>query len=127
MRDGLFESRPVIPIGYLVRELRQARMLTLSELAKRSSISRGHLFHVENRTFAPSLATLEKICRGLRLDTNRLLTMSVSDLLLEDTFIRAVHPLIRCLNTAQRSQVLRTLEAAPKDQRRTVNKFLAAD
>ena len=53
-------------------------MLSASELARRSGISRGHLHHVENRSFTPSLRTLEKISFGLGVGLRRLLTLNSS-------------------------------------------------
>src|SRR5712692_7327321 len=103
----------MIPVAYVVREMRLSRMLTLAELARRSGISRGHLFHIENRDFAPSLATLERICQGLGVGPDRL-WMSVSELLLEDRFIQEILPLLPVLSCEQRKALRRTLEAAPK-------------
>jgi transcriptional regulator with XRE-family HTH domain len=92
-------------------------MLTASELAKRSRISRGHLHHVENKSFVPSLRTLEKICAGLGVGMGRLLTLNSPEAVLEDSFIQEITPFLPCLNARQRELVLRTLQAAPKNQR----------
>jgi transcriptional regulator with XRE-family HTH domain len=101
----------------VIRELRRSRMLTASELAKRSGISRGHLHHVENRSFTPSLRTLEKISVGLSVGVGRLLTLTSSEVVLEDSFVQQVRPFLRHLNSQQRRLLLRTLEAAPKNRR----------
>src|SRR6266404_894843 len=104
-------------IADAIRELRRSRMLTASELAKGSRISRGHLHHVENQSFMPSLRTLEKISAGLGVGVGRLLTLNSSEVVLEDSFIQEVRPFLPCLNLRQRELVLRTLRAAPKNQR----------
>jgi transcriptional regulator with XRE-family HTH domain len=117
-------ARPTGPGGYsvrwianVIRELRRSRMLSASELARRSGISRGHLHHVENRSFTPSLRTLAKISAGLGVGLGRLLTLNSSEILLEDLFVQQVQPFLRHLNSQQRKLVLRTLEAAPKNRR----------
>jgi len=104
-------------IADAIRELRRSRMLTASELAKRSRISRGHLHHVENKSFMPSLRTLEKISVGLGVGLGRLLTLNSSEVVLEDSFIRQIRPFLASLNSHQRELVLRTLQAAPKNRR----------
>jgi transcriptional regulator with XRE-family HTH domain len=106
-------------IADVIREFRRSRMLTQSELARRSQISRGHLYHVENQSFVPSLRTLEKLSVGLDVGLGRLLTLSAAapDFVLEDAFVKQVRPFLRCLNSRQREFVLRTLEAAPKNRR----------
>ena len=104
-------------IADVIRELRRSKMLTASDLAKRSGISRGHLHHVENESFAPSLRTLERISAGLGVGLGRLLTLNSSEIVLEDSFVREVRPFLRCLNSRHRELLLRTLEAAPKNRR----------
>jgi len=109
------ECCSVRSIANTIRELRRSRMLSASELAaRRSGISRGHLHHVENRSFTPSLRTLEKISFGLGVGLGRLLTLNSSEIVLEDAFIQQVRPFLRHLDSQQRKLLLRTLEAAPK-------------
>jgi transcriptional regulator with XRE-family HTH domain len=103
-------------IADAIRELRRSRMLTASELAKRSRISRGHL-HVENKSFMPSLRTVEKISAAMGVGVQRLLTLNSSEVVLEDSFIQEIRPFLPRLNARQRELVLRTLQAAPKNQR----------
>ena len=104
-------------IADAVRELRRSRMLSPSELAKRSRISRGHLHHIENETFAPGLVTLERLSAGLGVGVQRLLALNPSEVVLEDSFIQEIRPFLPSLNARQRELVLRTLQAAPKNQR----------
>jgi len=116
------ESCSVWSIANVIRELRRSRMLSASELARRSGISRGHLHHVENRSFTPSLRTLEKISVGLGVGVGRLLTLNSSEVVLEDSFVQQVRPFLRHLNSQQRRLLLRTLEAAPKNSKAPVMK-----
>lgn len=104
-------------IGHKIRELRRARMLTGPELARRARMSRGHLYHIENIRFAPSVATVERIAGALEIGPGRLLVLGPSEIVLEDSFVRAVKPYLRALNDAQRKHVLQMLAAAPKSQR----------
>lgn len=104
-------------IAYKIRELRRARMLTSPELARRARISRGHLFHIENKRFQPSLATLERIASGLETGLGRLLALTPHEIVLEDSFVREVKPYLRALNPGQRDHLLRVLAAAPKVSR----------
>jgi transcriptional regulator with XRE-family HTH domain len=106
-----------MPIADVIRELRRSRMLSQPELARRSGISRGHLHHVENETFVPSLRTLEKLSVGLDVGLGRLLTLNPSEIVLEDQFVQRVRPFLSRLNSHQRELLLRTLQAAPKNGR----------
>jgi transcriptional regulator with XRE-family HTH domain len=106
-------------IADVIRELRRSRMLSQSELARRSRISKGHLHHVENRTFVPSLRTLEKLSDGLGVGLGRLLTLNSSEIVMEDYFVQQIRPFLPRLNSGQRELLLRTLEAAPKSGKKT--------
>ena len=100
-------------------KLRRAQGLTLAQLAARSQMPRGHLYHIEAQTFATSLATLEKICSGLNVGLGRFLAMnSHNEIVLEDSFVRQVKPYLAVLNHEQRKHVLKTLAAAPKQTKR---------
>src|SRR5216684_9341056 len=108
--------RRSISIASVITELRRSRCLTGPELAKRSGMSRGHLFHIEHETFAPSLRTLEKLSVGLGVGLGRLLALSAADsntFVFEDSFSRQVKPFLRLLNDQQKQRVLKTLQAAP--------------
>ena len=104
-------------IADAIRELRRSRMLSPSELAKRSRVSCGHLHHIENQKFVPSVRTLERLCAGLGVGVPRLLALNPSEVVLEDSFIQEIQPFLPSLNARQREFVLRTLQAAPKNQR----------
>jgi len=104
-------------IAEVIVELRRSRRMTGQELARRSQISRGHLHHIENQSFTPSLRTLEKLSVGLGVGLRRLLTLNSSEIVLEDSFIQQIRPFLPCLNSRHRELVLRTLQAAPKTGR----------
>lgn len=54
-------------------DLRRNRNLTQEQLSKRIGISRGYLSDIEIGAKEPSLSTLSKICRTLRVSPNLLL------------------------------------------------------
>lgn len=101
-------------LAHAIRELRRSRMLSISELARHSQISKSHLFHVERERYAPSLASLEKISAGLGVGVKQLLTLNSTGIVLEDDFVQRVRPFLPRLTSEQRTHLLRTLRAAPK-------------
>ena len=54
-------------IGIALRQLRQANLLTLTELADISSVSSGMISRIENGQVSPSLATLDALAKGLNV------------------------------------------------------------
>lgn len=61
-------------IGKNIAELRKSKGLTLSELAKRSNISKSYLSNIErNVNQNPSIAVLEKIANVLSVEVNFLI------------------------------------------------------
>jgi transcriptional regulator with XRE-family HTH domain len=106
-------------ISDVIRRLRESHSMTRSELARRSKMSRSHLWHIEQGHMLPGLGTLEKISRALEVGMGRLLSArSDSDVLLEDGFIRVAHPYLRHLDHRQRQLLLETLQAAPRKRDR---------
>lgn len=104
-------------LSQAIRELRRSQRLTLSELARRSGLSRGHLSSVENeRFFSPSIQTLIRISEGLNVEARRLLALTTFQVTMEDPFVRQVKPYLAGLNHEQRKHVLKTLAAAPKQR-----------
>lgn len=105
-------------LGRNIYKLRRSRMLTASALAKRSHISRGHLFNIENESFSPGIRTLEKISAALDIGLGRLLTLGPSEIVLEDSFVQQVGTFLPRLNQQQRQHLLTTLRAAPRQKDR---------
>ena len=65
----LFEKWPnretVENIGQRIRQLRESRGMTQSQLQARSRVSRSYLSRIESGQMTPSLATLERISEAL--------------------------------------------------------------
>jgi XRE family transcriptional regulator, master regulator for biofilm formation len=61
-------------IGRKIEELRKKKGLTLSELAKRSKVSKSYISNIErNVNHNPSIAVIERIAVVLNVDVNCLL------------------------------------------------------
>ena len=56
-----------LQLGPRIRALRQARHLTLRELAERAGVTESFLSQVEREVTSPSIASVQKIARGLDL------------------------------------------------------------
>ena len=73
----LFEKWPnretVENIGQRIRQLRESRGMTQSQLQARSRVSRSYLSRIESGQMTPSLGTLEKISEALGVGLNRFL------------------------------------------------------
>ena len=104
-------------IGQRISQLRESRMMTRPQLARRSKVSRSHLWHIEQGHMVPGLSTLERISEALDVGLVRLFSRSDDEFLLEDTFIRDMQPFLRRLGYRQRQLLLKTLEAAPRNAR----------
>ena len=102
--------------GDQIRMLREARRLSRPQLAARASVSRTHLWHLEKNHMTPGLVTLEKIAAALDVGLSRFF-IHPDGLLLEDSFVQKIQPLLHRLNSQQRDLLLRTLQAAPKSGR----------
>ena len=63
-------------IGTLLRKHRKEAQLTLKVVAEKASISEGFLSQVENDVNSPSVDTLIRICKALKVDAGELLTMA---------------------------------------------------
>lgn len=58
--------------GKFVRQLRRARGMTQEALAERAGVSADTVRRLEKGEFSPSLDTLRKLTRGLRIDLSSL-------------------------------------------------------
>src|SRR6202171_2584123 len=93
----LFEKWPnretVENIGKRIRQLRESRGITQSQLQARSRVSRSYLSRIESGQMTPSLGALEKISEALGIGLNRFfLSASDGGGLLEDPFIQGLRP-----------------------------------
>lgn len=112
----LFENWPnretVENIGVRIRQLREARGMTQSQLQARSGVSRSYLSRIESGQMTPSLGTLEKVAESLGVGLNRFfIPATKSEALLEDPFIQGVRPFLRQLDFNQWQSILKRLQA----------------
>src|SRR5260370_6737934 len=102
----LFEKWPnretVENIGQRIRQLRESRGMTQSQLQARSRVSRSYLSRIESGQMTPSLGTLEKISEALGVGLSRFfIPESDGEALWEDAFIQGLRPFLRQLDWEQ--------------------------
>jgi transcriptional regulator with XRE-family HTH domain len=112
----LFEKWPnrdtVENIGQRIRQMRESRGMTQSQLQARSRVSRSYLSRIESGQMTPSLGTLEKISEALGVGLNRFFVPeSNGEMLLEDPFIQGLRPFLRQLDLEQWQSILKRLQA----------------
>jgi transcriptional regulator with XRE-family HTH domain len=112
----LFEKWPnretVENIGRRIRQLRESRAMTQTQLKSRSLVSRSYLSRIESGQMTPSLGTLEKISEALGVGLNRFFVPeSTGEALLEDPFIQGLRPFLRQLDWEQWQSILKRLAA----------------
>jgi transcriptional regulator with XRE-family HTH domain len=112
----LFEKWPnretVENIGQRIRQLRESRGMTQSQLQARSRVSRSYLSRIESGQMTPSLGTLEKISEALGVGLNRFFVPeSNGEMLFEDPFIQGLRPFLRQLDWEQWQSILKRLAA----------------
>jgi transcriptional regulator with XRE-family HTH domain len=99
-------------IGQRIRQLRESRSMTQSQLQSRSKVSRSYLSRIESGQMTPSLGTLEKISEALSVGLNRFfIPESDGEALLEDPFIQGLRPFLRQLDWEQWQSILKRLHA----------------
>jgi transcriptional regulator with XRE-family HTH domain len=99
-------------IGQRIRQLRESRGMTQSQLQARSRVSRSYLSRIESGQMTPSLGTLEKIAEALGVGLNRFFVPeSTGQTLLEDPFIQGLRPFLRQLEWGQWQSILKRLQA----------------
>src|SRR3979490_3396558 len=99
-------------IGQRIRQLRESRSMTQSQLQSRSKVSRSYLSRIESGHMTRSLGTLEKISEALSVGLNRFfIPESDGEALLEDPFIQGLRPFLRQLDWEQWQSILKRLAA----------------
>jgi transcriptional regulator with XRE-family HTH domain len=99
-------------IGQRIRQLRESRGLTQSQLQACSRVSRSYLSRIESSQMTPSLGTLEKIAEALGVGLNRFfIPESDGEALMEDPFIQGIRPYLRQLDWSQWQAILQRLQA----------------
>jgi len=108
-----FPNRETVEnIGQRIRQLRESRTMTQSQLQARSKVSRSYLSRIESGQMTPSLGTLEKISEALNVGLNRFfIPESDGEALLEDPFIQGLRPFLRQLDWEQWQSILKRLQA----------------
>lgn len=59
-------------IEYLIKEIREAKGLTLRQLSKKTGISNGYLSEIENNAKNPSFINMVLISKALNVDLKEL-------------------------------------------------------
>jgi transcriptional regulator with XRE-family HTH domain len=67
-----------LQLGTRIRSLRQARRLTLRELSERAGVTESFLSQVEREVTSPSIASVQRIARGLDLSIAQLFAEEAS-------------------------------------------------
>src|SRR6266516_7129590 len=110
--DKFANQKTVENIGQRIRQLRESRSMTQSQLQSRSKVSRSYLSRIESGQMTPSLGTLEKISEALNVGLNRFfIPESDGEALLEDSFIQGLRPFLRQLDWEQWQSILKRLQA----------------
>jgi transcriptional regulator with XRE-family HTH domain len=110
--EQLVNQQTVENIGQRIRQLRESRSMTQSQLQSRSKVSRSYLSRIESGQMTPSLGTLEKISEALNVGLNRFfIPESDGEALLEDPFIQGLRPFLRQLDWEQWQSILKRLQA----------------
>jgi transcriptional regulator with XRE-family HTH domain len=71
---GVPPAATELQLGPRIRALRQARNITLRELAGRAGVTESFLSQVEREVTSPSIASVQRIARGLDLSIAELFT-----------------------------------------------------
>src|SRR5271170_4074655 len=108
-----FANRETVEnIGQRIRQLRESRAMTQSQLQSRSKVSRSYLSRIESGQMTPSLGTLEKISEALNVGLNRFfIPESDGEALLEDPFIQGLRQFLHQLDWEQWQSILKRLQA----------------
>ncbi len=110
--EKFINQQTVENIGQRIRQLRESRGMTQSQLQSRSKVSRSYLSRIESGQMTPSLGTLEKISAALNVGLNRFfIPESDGEALLEDPFIQGLRPFLRQLDWEQWQSILKRLQA----------------
>ena len=110
--DRCANQETVENIGQRIRQLRESRSMTQSQLQSRSKVSRSYLSRIESGQMTPSLGTLEKISEALNVGLNRFfIPESDGEALLEDPFIQGLRQFLHQLDWEQWQSILKRLQA----------------
>ncbi len=100
--DKFANQKTVENIGQRIRQLRESRSMTQSQLQSRSKVSRSYLSRIESGQMTPSL----------NVGLNRFfIPESDGEALLEDPFIQGLRPFLQQLDWEQWQSILKRLQA----------------
>ena len=116
----------MIDFGKRLRELRDARRLREEDV---HAVSRGQVSRLETGARTHTLASIEKLCEAYGIGLHRIFTTDESferQLMMEDAWLLEIAGMVKALTWPQRSEILRTLAAAPvqKPIRRRRRKYV---
>jgi len=115
---------PDLEIADAVRELRQRRHLSQSQLAQRMQVPRSYISKIENRRTNPSLISLERLADALNVDVSCLLrdTRSHRDreiaAIMADPFLAEVALLLPSLDSLRRAVFFGSVRDMARGRRR---------
>ncbi|HDS4101805.1 TPA: helix-turn-helix domain-containing protein [Proteus mirabilis] len=69
----------MLNIGLAMKKCRDARNLTLQEMAEKSGLTKSYLSRIENSQRDPTISALEKISLALDIPLNLLILLSEDD------------------------------------------------
>jgi transcriptional regulator with XRE-family HTH domain len=102
-------------IGKRILEMRIVRGLRQQDILK----NRSYLYKVEAGSVLPGLAVLEILAATFDVGIARFFISEeehIAMLTLEDPFCIAIIPFLKRLNEEQRREILKTIDAAPKQK-----------
>jgi transcriptional regulator with XRE-family HTH domain len=115
-------------IGQRIRQLRESRAMTQSQLQCYSRVSRSYLSRIESGQMTPSLGTLEKIADALNIGLNRFFVPEANgEAVMEDPFIQSLRPYLKQLHWGQWKSILQRLRAIGDAMSETPSTLLAMD
>lgn len=59
-------------IEILIREIREEKGISITQLSNMTGISKGHLSRIENQETMPTILTIERIAIALKVDSKKL-------------------------------------------------------
>lgn len=64
-------------LAFNITNLRIKRQITLSDLAKKSGVSRANIFNIQASIWSPTISTVEKIAKALNVEVFDLFKPSI--------------------------------------------------
>jgi len=119
------ESRDGLQVANAVRDLRHVRNLSQRQLAARMGVPRTYISKIENGKAMPTLSSLDRLAKALRVDVASLLRdartrhSDEAAVLTADPFLAEIAAYLSQLNELQRSIFLNHVRELAAGRRRT--------